>query len=222
VGYLWVVGVLWAALYSARALRERNRKRRGHLALRARPERPLAEIVDGELVRVRGVSLAEGSLVAPLSGRPCIGYCVSVEEREDVSGWRRIGQLEEFLPFRLATDGLAFHVEGPFLLALRIDTRGDRIVRPSLAEKRVLWGTGIVPRGFPMTDLMSERELRLCEARVEQEDVIWVSGRASIGVDPRGARDTLRDPPMKRVIRGTSDEPTVLADDLGDRVRDLV
>jgi hypothetical protein len=215
------MGVLAVGLcvgtYALQVVRERNRKRRGHRSLQARPERRPAEVADGELVRVRGLSVAEQSLVAPLSGRPCIGYCVALEERLDFS-WRRIAQREDFLPFRLAADGVSFEVEGPFLVALKIDTRGERLVTPSPVEAKVLADLGVSQRGF----LITKRDLRLREARLEQDDVIWVSGLASIAIDSRGERDTLRGPPMRRVIRGTTQEPTVLADDLAAPVRDLV
>jgi hypothetical protein len=212
-----VIAATWAAAECSVAFREWNRKRRGHRVLQARPEKRAAEIADGELVRVHGLSVADRTLVAPLSGRPCIGYSVAVEEREGLL-WRKIAQREEFLPFRIVADGRDFHVDGPFLLALKIDARRDKVKEPSPAEASVLGELRVSPRDF----LKLRRNLRIREARIEEHDVIWVSGLACVAVDPRGEREVLRGQPIRREIFGTPREPTVLADELDGRVSDLV
>lgn len=69
--------------------------------------------------------------------------------------------------------------------------------------------------GISRTDVWGrERRFRLREAWLESGDPICVLGNVSTTVDPRGEREGFRDPPRIRVIRGTAQEPTVLADEL--------
>jgi hypothetical protein len=54
-------------------------------------------------------------------------------------------------------------------------------------------------------------KLGFYEAILQDGDPIWVRGRASLLVDPRGTRDGTRGQPMLPVFRGTPQDPVVLA-----------
>jgi hypothetical protein len=192
----WAIGagVLWW----------RQPTRRARRLLARVSEKPLGEVVEGELVRVRGKVRRAGTVLdAPFSGRKCIGFRAVAEEHE--IGWKEVVRLEECAPFLLIAEGFEASVEGPFFVGLDVDLREGH---PSREQLDTLRKHGV----RPIVDRMRRGELRFHEALLEEGDSIWVVGRVRIAVDPRGQSDTLRGPPRLRVLEGTKRGPVVLAD----------
>jgi hypothetical protein len=182
----------------------RHRARR--LLARAE-EKPLAAVVEGDHVRVRGAARrVRGSLDAPFSGRKCFAFRAVVEQRHENS-WTEILRLERVVPFALVANGVEARVEGPVLLGLEIDHRIEDEL--SLQARLTL-----IEHDVDITD-DCDRPLRLrcLEAALEEGDPIWVLGRARVAVDPRGQIESLRGSPVLRVFEGTKRRPIVLADE---------
>lgn len=51
------------------------------------------------------------------------------------------------------------------------------------------------------------------EALLSANDHVTVVGQVSLEVHPQGEREGFRDSPTRRIIRGTSERPVLLADD---------
>jgi hypothetical protein len=171
------------------------------------PEKPLFDVVEGELVRVRGVVRRAGALLdAPFSGRKCIGYRAIVEGDEDL-GWTELRRFEECPPFFMSADGVEASVEGPFLVGLKLDLRIEG--PPSEANIETLRKLGI-----GLVDMKGKRRpVRFFEAILQEGESIWVLGRVRIAVDPRGHSDELRGLPLLRFFEGTKQQPVILTDE---------
>jgi hypothetical protein len=214
-GMALAVGVAAAAAVAAvRHLTSAEARARRRLS-RA-PEKPLGALVDGDVARMRCMALrAARRCEAPFSLRRCIGFRVTVEEyvTDDGHGgggdWRNILEREECAVFDIGADGIEARVEGPFALAVEIDTRSadDAQMLPRDAHVYETLGVALT------TAFGRARRLRYKEAALEIGDPIWVLGRVSVVVDPRGRRESIRGQPIMRVIRGTEREPVVLADE---------
>jgi hypothetical protein len=183
-------------------------RRRARRLLARAEQKPLGAVVDGDRVRVLGVvHRADGSMHAPLSGRPCLAFRAVVEEWTD-DGGSEIFRLEHALPFVLVADGIEARVDGPILLGLEIDFRDGE----GECSQAVL--DALSTYGVPTTDPRGRRKrLRCHEAILEAGDPIWVLGRARVAVDRRGRSETLRGPPVLRVFQGTKRAPVVVADE---------
>jgi hypothetical protein len=185
------------------------RRRARRLLSRAR-DKALTALEDGDRVRVRGIARRrEAGLTSPFTGRPCIGFRATIEQRGETGGWDEILSREDCLPFDLFASGVAARVEGPFLFGLEVDVRRELDGAPSSVAPAALESFGpslleVLGRGL---------RLRFCEAALEHEQPISVLGRASVSIDPGGWRGSLRGVPIKRVIRGTREEPIVLGDE---------
>lgn len=186
----------------------RQPSRRARRLLARVPEKALVEVVEGELVRVRGkVRSAGGVLEAPFSGRRCIGFRAVAEEKEMQSLWKEVVRLQECASFLLTADGVEASVEGPFFVGLDVDYRsGEQLVKAQL--------DALAKHGVrAIVDRRGRRALRFHEAILEEGDPIWVVGRVRVAVDPRGQSETLRGPPVLRVLEGTKRGPVVIVDD---------
>jgi hypothetical protein len=182
-------------------------KRRVRRAMgRARSKR-LRDVQDGERVGVAGVARRlRQSLVSPVTGRTCLGYRFVIEELLD--GWTTVATSARCVPFALGADELEATVEGPFLLGLDFDDRGDVWANLPPGMFRVLEEVGVSLSGV----FGRGKEFRFREAVLRSEDRIVVLGRVAIEVDPAGRREAFRGPPLRRVIRGTPRDPVALAD----------
>ncbi len=79
--HLWIAFVAGAVALYVYATTWGSEAARLRRSLKRLPQRPIAELSDGEMARVVGkVVLAEKKLAAPLTGRPCAAYESWVEE----------------------------------------------------------------------------------------------------------------------------------------------
>jgi len=80
---------------------------RAKRAMRGVPKRSIADVIEGERARIVGAVEVPEPLTAPLSGRPCAAWRVTVEERRRSgknSYWKKIVDEHEAVEFFL-TDG---------------------------------------------------------------------------------------------------------------------
>ncbi|HVZ72288.1 MAG TPA: hypothetical protein VHJ20_07925 [Polyangia bacterium] len=188
----------------------RQPSRRARRALERVGEVPLGALAEGERARVRGTARrSDDELIAPITARRCIGYRAVVEESDGNGHWKVVAREERCLAFDLAAEGLAARVEGPFLFGLNVDARAA-LPRPLPEAVLARFGRDELSSNDVFGRL---RTFRYQEALLEHGDPVWVLGRASITIDPRGQAASLRGPPLKPVLRGAAGEPTVLADE---------
>jgi hypothetical protein len=212
-GFLFVVGAVGLAAASAitRAVASRfdPRQRARRELSRAAPKH-LGELREGDRARVFGVARRGATeLTSPVTGRRCLGYWFLIQEIDDESIWKTLVQQQECAPFELVADGMVARVEGPFLVGLEIDHRSDEIGAENWLVRRTLAQYGESPtnmQGGP-------RSVRIEEGILEEGDPIFVLGQVSLSVDQRGQRETARGQPMLRVISGSEQRPTVIADE---------
>jgi hypothetical protein len=171
------------------------------------PEKTLGEVLEGELVLVRGVARPAGRLLdAPFSGRKCIAFRAVVEADEDM-GWKELLRFDECPPFFVSADGAEASVEGQVFVGLKLDLRIEG--PPTEANKETLRKLGI-----GLVDIKGKRRpVRFFEAILADGEAIWVRGRVRIGVDSRGSSQELRGPPLLRVFEGTKQQPVVITDE---------
>jgi hypothetical protein len=184
-------------------------RRRSRRLLEGIRQERVAGLVDGLRFRVAGVARRSGrEVTSPLTGRRCIGYRLVIEEPGDDVGLQLALVREDCAPFELVDEGAVASVEGPFLFGLEVDSSSN--VPMDLPEELQ---SALEKAGRERSDGWGGVQKYRCrEALLEDGDHITVLGRASLIVDPRGERDTSRAQPILRVIRGSSEEPTVLAD----------
>jgi hypothetical protein len=185
-------------------------RRRARRALAAAREVRLADVKNGDRVRVTGLAQAlERSLTSPVGRRACIGFQLVVEEQAPGDNdWRVALERSECTPFGVRDGAAEAVVVGPFMLGLDPDDRGDiwANLPPSLfallEEARV-----------PLTGMFGrDKSFRFREALLETGDRITVLGRVFLEPEPHGLREGLRGPPMRCAFKGSSAEPVVVSD----------
>jgi hypothetical protein len=185
-------------------------RRRARRAFKGVSDTPIAEILDGDRVRVTGLVGVRGQMTtSPVGQRSCIAFRLVVEAKEyNGSGeaWNAVLIREACAPFSIADETGSAAVEGPFLIGLDPDDGGWANLPPTLfallEQARVSlagrWG--------------GDREFRFSEAVLKPRDRISVLGRAWHEVDPAGESAGFRKPPMLLHLKGSGDEPVVIAD----------
>jgi hypothetical protein len=192
----------------------RHPTRRARRALRRAGAKPLGAVVEGERARVLGVARrSDYWLTAPMSGRRCLGYSLFVERKVLGGEWQTCHESALCLAFELEADGFRARVDGTILLGVGVDVRGDseRGLQPT--ERDALDRLGI--------ELDRRSSVRFTESLLEVGDSVWVLGRLSFVIDPTGSSETLRGPPIKRLLGGTDEEPVAVADELSPGAPDL-
>lgn len=162
---------------------------------------------DGEWAHVAGIARGRETLTSPLTGRECIGYRYVVEFYDE--GWLVVGRGGDCLPFRLADDGIETSVEGPFVFGLDL-VLVDRAIQTGLQD--VLRHPEDKARAKRGGDKVRAKETLLVEG-----GRLSLLGQVSLEVHPQGERESFRDPPTRRIIRGTAGRPVLLADALTPR-----
>ena len=159
---------------------------------------------------VTGVVGVRGQMTtSPIGQRSCIAFRLVVEAKEyNGSGeaWNAVLIREACAPFSIADETGSAAVEGPFLIGLDPDDGGWANLPPTLfallEQARVSlagrWG--------------GDKEFRFSEAVLKPRDRISVLGRAWHEVDPAGESAGFRKPPMLLHLKGSGDDPVVIAD----------
>jgi hypothetical protein len=176
---------------------------RGRRLLRKARNVPIAEIKDGEWVKVTGTAGAIGPVGTSLvGGRTCIGFQLQVQRLGRNGGI--ILRRGECPAFSITDDTGTVDVDGPFLLAIDWD-HGWSIVTAD--RMRILRDCGVETRG-----LIFWRRFAYREALIQPGDRITVLGLASFEPDPAEPPTDLRSPALKIHLRGSGNQRVILAD----------
>jgi hypothetical protein len=186
-------------------LKLRDPRRRARRVIRALPATAIADVEDGARVRVTGiVSAHREPTTAPVSGRPCIGFRLVVDQTTN-AGSEPVLIREHCDAFWIADGSGRALVEGPLLFGVEPDEAWSNLP-PSL--NRMLEEAEVPLRG----SFDTYREFQYTEAILASGDRVSVVGRASVTIDPAGESHGHRRPPTLRRIVGQRREPAMVAD----------
>jgi len=200
--YLFVAAV---GFVSYLHLKWRDPRRRARRVLRTMPSTPIARVEDGARVRVTGIVAAyRETTTAPVSGRPCIGFRLVVDQTTN-AGPEPVLVREQCDAFWIADGSGRALVEGPSLFGVEPDEPWSNLP-PSLY--RMLEEAEVSLRG----SFDTFREFQYTEAILAPGDRVNVIGRAQVAIDPAGESQGHRSPPTLRRIVGQRRELIMIAD----------
>jgi hypothetical protein len=187
-------------------------KRRARRALTRIQEARLADLRDGDRLRVTGIARARvETTTSPIGQRSCIGFHVVVEEKTSSgagANWHTLLVRSHCLPFGLVDGDAEAVVEGPFDLGLDPDDRGDvwsnlpPTLFAMLEEARI-----------PLTGHFGrDKEFRFREALLRAGDRVSVLGRVSVEPHPYGHRENPRGTPLQCRVSGSEAQPVMIGD----------
>jgi hypothetical protein len=178
---------------------------RGRRLLRKVRNVPIAEIKDGEWVKVTGVAHAIGAVGISLIGRrDCIGFQTQVQLLGRNTGGTIVLRRESCPTFTIVDGTGTVDVDGPFLFAIDWDHGWSMVTAQGL---RILRECGVQTRG-----LIFWRRFAYREALIQPGDVITVFGLATFEADPTEPPTDLRSPALKIHLRGSGNQRVILAD----------
>ncbi len=211
---LVVVIVGWYFSHDAKVRRE----------LRNAPVRKIAQLDDDQVGRIVGAARThtDGTLTAPLTGRPCLYYIARVDVQRttgETTTWRLLFKEERGVPF-VVVDDTGRAIIDPFgaKISLQTDakTKSGMLGDPSAREKEFL-----ARHGESATGLLFNRALRYSEAIIEEHETIAVLGAGTREPDPDAApTDAYRgDQPTLLRLTSSARYPLVISD-ASDTTRD--
>ncbi|MBX3274002.1 MAG: hypothetical protein KF729_27300 [Sandaracinaceae bacterium] len=187
--------------------------------MRATPQRAIADVVEGERVRIVGRVRGDATIAAPLSGRPCVYYRVVVEEqrrRGKSSYWATLVDEERGVEF-LVEDGagVARVPVGHVQAVLEGDARGNSgFLRDPTPELEAF----LAARGHATTGWVFNKTIRYREGVAEPGERVAVVGTGRWERDPEasakageGYREATM--PKRLVLEAPSDGPLLLSDE---------
>jgi len=178
---------------------------RGRRLLRKARNVPIAEIKDGEWVKVTGVAHAIGPIETSLVGRrECIGFHVQVQRLGGRSAGVVVLERESCPAFTITDETGTVVVDGPFLFAIDWDVWSTA----TAAHLRILKESGVHGRTF-------WHRFAYREGLIQPGDVITVLGLATFEPDPSQPPADLRSPALKIHLRGSGNRRVILADASG-------
>jgi len=186
---------------------------RARRKLRKAPSRRIADVIDGEIVKVLGtLRYGERRLEAPLTGRPCAAWKVVVFGNQ---GRDRTPTLEadETTDFLVEDDSGRAYVHVPLAVLAIVQ---DRHLRSGIVEEPTQrMQDFLFHRNWETHGLFLRRELRYQEAVLEEGEDVAVCGVAHWEPDPDPAASgtTYRDKPMRLRIEGPGTNLVILSDD---------
>jgi hypothetical protein len=207
----WLYPVAAACAAALIGVRYFSARRRIPRALRAAPRTQIGKLLPG-VVRVTGrARKAEDSLVAPMTGRPCLGYQLSIDECQsagDTAKWQPLVRLCDGHPFWVEDETGRVLVEpGDHLaMALDEDRRGGtgffhRVSGDPDTFARL--ETFLKVRGIATTGWLGTRkQLRYSEGIIEDGETVSVGATAAAWGAPAG----------RLSLRGTGDVPMLISD----------
>lgn len=206
--------LLLAFLIIVIALFLRPSRDRGIRAIAATPRKKIADVRDGELVRIVGkVALHGEALTAPVSGRQCAFYEARVEEKhqqEDRASWKTI--VEEIRGSDFVIDDGSGRARIAMARADVVVVHDSRHLEGFLSEKAAPEVEKFLTRhGESATRSGKARELHYVEGVLEAPEEVAAAGVARWEKDAAGERRLVIEPAdaTSRVL--VSDEPAARA-----------
>lgn len=200
------VGLAWYFSESQKIKRE----------LRSAPRMTLRELPESTRARVVGAAQPlDQTLEAPLTGRPCMYYVVTVEQHHSTgrsSYWRQIIKEEAGVPF-LLDDGTGRAIVDPrsARVALDVDGKGDSgtFDEPSAREAAFLQRHGTTGQGW-----VFNKRLRYREAIIEVGERVAILGEGVREPDPSAPpADAYRgDQPTRVRLTSSARWPLLISD----------
>jgi hypothetical protein len=207
-----VIAVVAAAVFF-------NEEARIKRALRKTPRASIAQVADGADAKITGtVEIVGDSLAAPLTGRRCVYFEVTVEEYRSSGksgSWRTIIREKQGVPFRVRdATGKAMVNLGAARMAVVKDAhfRSGTFNDATPELEAFLERYGKKSTGF----LGFNRKLRYKEGALEAGEEVAVAGRGMWEPDPDpepGAAGGYRDAPRRLVMTGGRNLPLLVSDD---------
>ena len=200
------VGIAWYFSESQKIKRE----------LKSAPRMTLRELPEATRARVVGAAQPlDQTLEAPLTGRSCMYYVVTVEKHHSTgrsSYWRQIIKEEAGVPFLLDdSTGRAIVDPRNARVALDVDGKGDSgtFDEPSARESAFLQRHGTSGQGW-----MFNKRLRYREAIIEVGEQIAILGEGVREPDPNAPpADAYRgDQPTRVRLTSSSRFPLLISD----------
>lgn len=202
-------GIVALAYYFARGARIRR-------ALRKAPRCRIADAPEGQVVRLDGRVVPGETLIAPLTGRPCVFYEALIEQYHSSGksgSWRTHVREVRGVPFAL-DDGSGRAIIDPRIAhvdcQLDSTTRSGTLDDPTPVEQAFLARHAMSGQGF-----IFNKSLRYREGALEVGEQVAVMGTAVREPDPdavhqaRGYRDALA---TRLRLGGAADHPILISD----------
>ncbi len=186
-------------------------------ALRDATKYSIRDFPDSSLGKVVGrLVLLDEQLVAPLSGRPCAYFSISVEEyrsRGKSGSWVTMVEEERGVDFALDDgSGTAIVVVASAKTALSSDHRSSSgtFDDPTPREQSYLDSHGRESEGW-----VFNKKIRYIEAVLEPGELVSVYGYGSKEPDPKATPGGYREmQPMRLRISGSQNHPPLISDEL--------
>lgn len=186
-------------------------------ALRAAERATVATARDGTLARFDGRVVPGPTVLAPLSGRPCVFFQASVEEwvsNGKNGSWRLRAREVHGVPFAM-DDGTGTVLIDPTRAVVDVDldrtSKSGTFDDPDGVERAFLTRHGLAAAGW-----VFNKSYRYTEGVIEIGEPVAVMGYVTREPDPDGASRMTgyRDGPPTRVrLGGGADHPIRLSDD---------
>ena len=186
-----------------------------HRRIRAAKRTRLAEVTEGEIVRVTGIARPLGpALEAPLSLRACVYYGIVVHAWDHAGRVRELGSEHERVAFTLA-DGADRVVIDPALAS--VSSAFDHVARWSPRQPAPAAISALLARcGLAKRDWSRTRTVECSESVLELDEAIAVVGAAEREPDPTAApAGGYRDGSLAMRLRfaGSRRDPLLISDD---------
>jgi len=192
-----------------------SRRARVKRALARRPDAS-APHAEGASIRATGRVRATGGLLrAPLSGRPCVAYHLSVGIQSQRL-WSILFELRGGRTFSVADESGSVVVDGaaPVIFALANEITGQAGWLGSNRERDTALFELIEAQGIPTRTLFGQRRtFWYSENALEEGKAVSVAGIGVHDVHPDGERPAPREVPERLVLCGTADDPLLISDD---------
>jgi hypothetical protein len=193
-----LVTALWALAIATAASGElviRGRRYLSRRALKRTKTTPIAELPQGQLVKIAGViSARDPLLTSPIRNESCVAYSTIVRAGSGADNNGRVA---------LKTAACAsFYVT---------DDSGTAVVRGAafLVMKRDGAWENAPPDLFP--EVTGGERVRCQEILIQVGDRVSVLGRARLEIDPAG-RGSFREPPKLNHLTGSERQPVLIGD----------
>lgn len=171
------------------------------------PRTPIGQLVEGELARVVGtVKQLDHTVIAPVSGAPCVYYHVVVD-RKYGGKWRRLIDLPHGVPFILEDDTGHVYVDAQRAQLTTQHVRFYPSIYPDPAFDQFLVANGVPP--------VIKQNLRVHEMRIDVGATFCVLGAGVADIDPKAMHpETYRGERATRLrFAGAKKYPLVISDD---------